>query len=89
MELHDTAGQEDYDNIRSFGYQGASVFLVCFAVNDATTFHNVRNKWMLEVQTNAPTAKVVLVGTKSDKRKKRTGTSLKRRKRQSGRGDEV
>ena len=89
MELHDTAGQEDYDEIRVFGYQGASVILVCFAVNDAVTFQNIKAKWLTEIQTHAPTAKVILIGTKSDKRKKRTGASLKRRKNRSVRGDEV
>ena len=88
MELHDTAGQEEFDQIRQFGYQGAQVILVCFAVNDGTTLQNIKAKWMVEIQTHAPTAKVVLVGTKADMRKVKSKMSVKRKNR-SQRGQEV
>ena len=88
MELHDTAGQEEFDQIRQFGYQGANVVLVCFSVVDATTLENIKAKWMVEIQTHSPKAMVILVGTKADLRKVKSKMSVKRRNR-SGRGREV
>ena len=88
MELHDTAGQEEFTEVRKFGYQGADVILVTFAVNDSTTLQNIKAGWMDEIQTHAPSAKVILVGTKADMRKAKSKMSVKRRNR-SQRGQEV
>jgi small GTP-binding protein len=32
MEIWDTAGQEDYDRVRSLCYPGAHVFIFCFSL---------------------------------------------------------
>jgi len=49
LSLWDTAGQEQLDSLRPLSYQGSSVFLICFAVNDPTSYRNVSSKWAREV----------------------------------------
>ena len=88
MELQDTAGQEEYEEIRKFGYSGAKVIIVGFAVNDQTTFENIKGKWLPELSDHAPEAKLLLVGTKSDLRTQKSKMSIKRRNR-SARGKMV
>jgi len=88
MELQDTAGQEEYEEIRKFGYSGAKVIIVGFAVNDQTTFENIKGKWLPELRDHAPEAKLLLVGTKSDLRTQKSKMSIKRRNR-SARGKMV
>ena len=34
LGLFDTAGQEDYDNLRHLSYPNTDVFLICFSVRD-------------------------------------------------------
>jgi small GTP-binding protein len=50
LELWDTAGQEDYDRIRPLSYPNTDVFIVLFSVVDRTSFDNIKNKWVLELQ---------------------------------------
>lgn len=47
-------------------YPNTDVFLVMFSTVSPTSFHNVRNKWVPEIQHYAPNAPIVLVGTKID-----------------------
>ena len=68
LSLWDTAGQEDYDRLRPLSYPATDVFVVCFSVMSPTSFENVRCKWVPEVQHYCPTAKIIIVGTKSDLR---------------------
>lgn len=71
--LWDTAGQSDYDQIRPLSYPKTDVFLMCFALNSRTSFENVRDKWLPEIQHhtqgNNPPTPIILVGTKLDLRK--------------------
>jgi small GTP-binding protein len=66
--LWDTAGQEDYDRLRPLSYPQTDVFLICFALDGLTSFENVKNKWVPEIQHHAPGAPFILVGTKLDLR---------------------
>ena len=68
LGLWDTAGQEDYDRLRPLSYPQTDVFLVCFSVVDPTSFHNVKLKWIPELQLHAPGVPFILVGTKLDLR---------------------
>ena len=71
LGLWDTAGQEDYDRLRPLSYPQTDVFLVCFAINNPTSFRNVKSKWIEEVRQHAPKTPFILVGTKMDTRNNR------------------
>ncbi|KAM4664084.1 rho-related GTP-binding protein RhoV [Discoglossus pictus] len=68
IQLCDTAGQEDFDHLRSLCYPDTDVFLVCFSVVNPSSFQNVIEKWIPEIRTHYPHTPVVLVGTQADLR---------------------
>lgn len=81
LGLWDTAGQEDYDRLRSLSYPNTDVFLVCFSIASSASFDNVKLKWFPEVNHHCPRTPVVLVGTKLDLRDdKKTIEDLKQKK---------
>ena len=52
LGLWDTAGQEDYDRLRPLSYPQTDVFLICFAINNPTSFRNIKGKWFEEIRGN-------------------------------------
>ena len=68
LQLWDTAGQEDLENIRVLSYTNTDVFLVCFSVVDPTSLANVQSKWLVELKQYIKEPVVILVGTKTDLR---------------------
>lgn len=68
VQLCDTAGQDDFDPLRSLCYPETDVFLVCFSVVCPSSYHNVTSRWINEVRKYCPNAPIILVGTKSDLR---------------------
>ena len=68
ISIWDTPGGEDYDDIRSYYYQNADVFLICFSLVDPTSFRHVKDKWVPEVREHFPKIAIVIVGTKEDLR---------------------
>ncbi|KAF5301582.1 hypothetical protein FQR65_LT08887 [Abscondita terminalis] len=66
--LQDTAGQEEYDRLRSLSYPETDVFVMCFAVDSKASFRNISLKWIPEIRHHRPTAKIILVATKTDLR---------------------
>lgn len=68
LGLFDTAGQEDYDQLRVLTYPRTDVFLVCFSVIKHESFENVSEKWIPEIRRHMPDAPILLVGTQSDLR---------------------
>lgn len=71
LGLFDTAGQEDYDNLRHLSYPNTDVFLVCFSVVNPNSMENVRQKWASEVKKYYK-APILLVGTQTDLRENTT-----------------
>lgn len=65
--LWDTAGQEDYKNLRCTTYDNTDVFLLCFSVVHPSSFENIK-WWLLELRKFCPLTPVVLLGTKIDLR---------------------
>mmetsp|Transcript_6778 Transcript_6778/g.7416 ORF Transcript_6778/g.7416 Transcript_6778/m.7416 type:complete len:197 (+) Transcript_6778:61-651(+) len=62
------AGSGYDDELRKLPYIGSDYVLMCFAINSIKSFNNVTKKWLPEVRENCPNGKIILVGTKSDKR---------------------
>ncbi|CAL9738535.1 GTP-binding protein Rho5p [Monosporozyma servazzii] len=79
LNLWDTAGQEEYDRLRPLSYPQTDIFLLCFAVNERTSFKNLTEKWLPELKQHANIENndiwqsfkklpIILVGTKADLR---------------------
>ena len=61
-------GGEDYDNLRPLDYPHTNIFLLCFSVMNPSSFDNIRQRWLPEVDHHVPEAVIVIVGTKIDLR---------------------
>ncbi|NP_001279411.1 rho-related GTP-binding protein RhoG-like isoform X1 [Callorhinchus milii] len=68
LNLWDTAGQEEYDRLRTLSYPQSNVFIVCFSIASPSSYANVRHKWQPEVSHHCPNVPILLVGTKKDLR---------------------
>ena len=88
-QLWDTAGQEGFERIRILSYENTNCFILCFSCADMVTFNNVETKWLEEIRKNRPEAKILLVGTKSDLRKKSGGGERQSTREKSVRQKEV
>ncbi|KAF0980148.1 hypothetical protein FDP41_013362 [Naegleria fowleri] len=75
LSVWDTAGQEDYDELRHLSYPNANCFLLCFSINSNTSFNNIKTKWIPEITKFSPKTPFILVGTKGDMRS-RGGSDL-------------
>jgi len=71
--LWDTSGQEEFERMRTLSYHNANVFLVCAAVDNRTSFENIKTKWIPELtkSSQGSRAPLVIIGTKSDLRNDR------------------
>ncbi|CAH8831495.1 unnamed protein product [Trichobilharzia szidati] len=68
LGLWDTGGQEEFDQIRQLAYPGASLILLCYAVDCPTSLENIVHTWLDEVKCYCPHIPLILVGCKADKR---------------------
>lgn len=75
LSLLDTAGQEEYDMLRTIVYVNADVVIVCYSVDDPNSYDNICLKWIPEVRKFAGKVPVVLVGNKTDLRHMSTDTA--------------
>jgi len=66
LGLWDTAGQDDFEHMRPISYTSADIFLLFFAIDNPTSFHNVKYKWFSEVRKSHQDTPLMLIGTKSD-----------------------
>jgi small GTP-binding protein len=67
-ELWDTAGQEDYDRLRTLSYPDSDVVLIAFSVDVPESLENITEKWMPEVKRYCPGLPLLLVACKTDLR---------------------
>ena len=68
VQLWDTAGQEELENIRTLSYANTSVFLLCFSVVTPSTFENISTIWIPELKRFTTNPTIMLIGTKTDLR---------------------
>ncbi|ORZ19703.1 small GTPase superfamily [Absidia repens] len=60
LSLFDTAGQEEFDRLRSLSYADTHVVMMCYAVDSLDSLENI--------PTHCPYAKIILVALKCDLR---------------------
>lgn len=70
LELFDTAGQEEWEQLRRMMYANTDVFLVCYSCVQPSSFDNVEKKWMPDLRNHDPTSLVILVALCTDLRTK-------------------
>lgn len=70
LSLWDTAGQEEFDRLRSLSYDDTHAIMLCFSVDSRDSLENVETKWVGEIAENCPGVKLVLVALKCDLRKR-------------------
>ncbi len=70
LSLWDTAGQEEFDRLRSLSYDNTHAIMLCFSVDSPESLENVESKWVGEIAENCPGVRLVLVALKCDLREK-------------------
>ncbi|TGZ64214.1 hypothetical protein CRM22_006494 [Opisthorchis felineus] len=80
--LWDSAGQENYDRLRTLSYPDTDVIILCFSIAYPDSFENVRDKWISEIKEFCPETPVILVGLKKDLRADPTLVRTLRQRRQ-------
>lgn len=68
LSLWDTAGQEEFDRLRSLSYSDTHTIMLCFSVDSRDSLENVESKWVGEIAENCQGVKLVLVALKCDLR---------------------
>lgn len=68
LSLWDTAGQEDYGELRQLSYPQAHVFIIVFSVIEPSSLENAVKKWLPELNEKNPNAPKIIAGNKIDLR---------------------
>lgn len=68
LALFDTAGQEEYDQLRILMYPDADVVVICYSIDSPDSLMNVVEKWAPEVKHFCPGVPIILCGNKKDLR---------------------
>jgi len=68
LSLWDTAGQEEFDRLRSLSYDDTQAIMLCFSVDNKDSLENVASKWVAEITEHCQGVKVVLCALKCDLR---------------------
>lgn len=68
LSLWDTAGQEEFDRLRSLSYSDTHTIMLCFSVDSDDSLENVQSKWVSEIVDHCDGVKLVLVALKCDLR---------------------
>ncbi|KAK6205110.1 small GTPase superfamily [Scheffersomyces amazonensis] len=68
LSLWDTAGQEEFDRLRSLSYADTHCIMLCFSIDSADSLENVQSKWVGEITDHCEGVKLVLVALKCDLR---------------------
>ncbi|KAK9236888.1 small GTPase superfamily [Lipomyces kononenkoae] len=68
LSLWDTAGQEEFDRLRSLSYNDTHTIMLCFSIDSRDSLENVQTKWVGEIADHCEGVKLVLVALKCDLR---------------------
>ncbi|EGV65966.1 Rho GTPase [Yamadazyma tenuis] len=68
LSLWDTAGQEEFDRLRSLSYSDTHCIMLCFSIDSPDSLENVQTRWVGEIADNCEGVKLVLVALKCDLR---------------------
>ena len=68
LHIWDTPGQDEFDRLRPLSYQDAKCILLCFAMDKRSSFINLVERWVMEVNYYCKEVKIILVGMKLDLR---------------------
>lgn len=68
IQIWDTAGQERFHSIARTYYQGAHGIILCYDVNDRTSFNNIP-VWLEDIRKYTNSVNILLVGNKIDLKK--------------------
>lgn len=68
LSLWDTAGQEEFDRLRSLSYSDTHCIMLCFSIDSPDSLENVQSKWVGEIADHCEGVKLVLVALKCDLR---------------------
>ncbi|KAK9455103.1 small GTPase superfamily, partial [Dipodascopsis uninucleata] len=68
LSLWDTAGQEEFDRLRSLSYSDTHTIMLCFSIDSRDSLENVQSKWVGEIADHCEGVKLVLVALKCDLR---------------------
>lgn len=68
LSLWDTAGQEEFDKLRSLSYSDTHCIILCFSIDSHDSLENVKNKWVGEILEHCEGVKLILVALKADLR---------------------
>ncbi|KAL9617915.1 MAG: hypothetical protein Q9160_007342 [Pyrenula sp. 1 TL-2023] len=68
LSLWDTAGQEEFDRLRSLSYDDTQAIMLCFSVDNKDSLENVGSKWTAEIAEHCQGVKLVLCALKCDLR---------------------
>lgn len=68
LGLWDTAGHDNFRQIRPRSYQQADVVLICYSVANPNSLANVHHKWISEIREHLPRVPVLVVATQTDQR---------------------
>lgn len=68
LSLWDTAGQEEFDKLRSLSYADTHCIILCFSIDNPDSLSNVKNKWVGEILEHCEGVRLILVALKADMR---------------------
>lgn len=68
LGLWDTAGNDNFRQVRPRSYQQADVVLICFSVANPNSLASIQHKWIAEIREHLPKVPVLVVATQTDLR---------------------
>ncbi|EFC47176.1 ras family small GTPase [Naegleria gruberi] len=70
IELWELSSLKNYDELRPLSYSNVDLFFLCFDISKPSTLQSIKKKWIPEIQKYSPDASFLIVGCKSDLRRK-------------------